>query len=521
MAMSSLTMGASIAFNYKLQKAQHATESTAYFVLEHAPRECSQLPPNGIVTWSNISVAVNGKPVARPVFRAAQESPACGSKVEVLSPSTIKLSWDATAQKGKAAEEMEVEVEAAASPASVPAREVFAFCTTCSVALLGQRLDIITTIAAFGTPDPELVALAHSHTPRVRVVVGCDFDKAQLGNATARAAWVAQQVAHVQTLAIDGLNLDIEGNSAQRDGLTALVAELRTALSAANPEYQLSFDLGISPKAQASGYDHRSLSISLNFTLPMAYDECWGSPTATANSPIGRLVQGIGDYASLGVPAEKLVMGLPWYGWDFPCDEPHGPGCAVHPPPGQPWFGYARQLGYDEIKALANRSVLQPTAATLDAASMTKRFDYFEQSDGKGSVRRHSVWYDDAETLAAKYEAAAKHGARGVAMWTANFGDDAMWAALRKFREGANHESPTVAPTAALCVAENGGTGEDPPPMGSLTRVDATSREKRLIAKGLQDPVWVTSEGGVAYVGLFHAGTIVRVDLADGTTKTV
>eukprot|EP00966_Prymnesium_polylepis_P038852 902003-Prymnesium_polylepis.1 len=399
-------------------------------------------------------------------------------------------------------------------------REVFAFCTACSVALLGQRLDIVTTIAAFGTPDPELVALAHSHSPPVRVVVGCDFNKAQLGNATARTAWVAQQVAHVKALGIDGLNLDIEGNSAQREGLTALVAELRTALSAANPNYQLSFDLGISPKGQASGYDHRSLSASLNFTVPMAYDECWGSPTATANSPIDRLLQGIADYGSLGVPAEKLVVGLPWYGWDFPCDEPHGPSCAVHPPSGQPWFGYAKQLGYDDIKALANKSALRPTTAVLDTVSMTKHFDYFEQSDVKGSVRRHSVWFDDAETLAAKYEAAAKHGARGVAMWTANFGDDAMWDALRKFREGANDESPEVAPT-ALCVAENGGTGEDPPPMGSLMRVDAASREKRLIAKGLQDPVWLTSDGSIAYVGLFHAGTVVRVKLADGSTNTV
>jgi len=95
-----------------------------------------------------------------------------------------------------------------------------------------------------------------------------------------------------------------------------------------------------------------------------------------------------------------------------------------------------------------------------------------------------------------------------------------MWDALRKFREGANDESPEVAPT-ALCVAENGGTGEDPPPMGSLMRVDAASREKRLIAKGLQDPVWLTSDGSIAYVGLFHAGTVVRVKLADGSTNTV
>jgi hypothetical protein len=106
------------------------------------------------------------------------------------------------------------------------------------------------------------------------------------------------------------------------------------------------------------------------------------------------------------------------------------------------------------------------------------------------------VWYDDAETLSAKYEAAAMHGARGVAMWTANFAvhDEPMWAALRRFRTGPD-----------LCVVENGGYGEQPPPTGRLTRVNATSGAKTVVAGGLQDPVWVASAGGVAaYVGLFH-----------------
>ena len=47
---------------------------------------------------------------------------------------------------------------------------------------------------------------------------------------------MAEQVKRVETLGIDGLNLDIEGNSAHRDGLTALVRELRGALSAADTE---------------------------------------------------------------------------------------------------------------------------------------------------------------------------------------------------------------------------------------------------------------------------------------------
>ena len=314
------------------------------------------------------------------------------------------------------------------------AREVFAFCTSCSVALLGQRLDVVTTIASFGTPDPQLVTLAHAHDPPVRVVVGADFDKSQLGNAAARAGWIDAKVELVKSLGIDGLNLDIEGNSAHRDGLTQLVMALRSALSAANPAYQLTFDLGISPDGQSTGYDHLALSKLMNFTVPMAYDECWGARSASANSPIGRLLQGIKDYGALGVDAGALVMGLPWYGWDFPCTElKTGDACSVDPPAGKPWYGYATQVGYPAVMKLVGQAALRPTTPVLDSASMTKHFDYFANSTA-GVMQRHQVWFDDAETLLAKYKAAAAHGARGVAMWTANMGDESMWEALRQFK---------------------------------------------------------------------------------------
>ena len=95
MDMLSQKTGKRVTFNYQLQKRQHATEATAYFVLEHQPRSCDELPPNGLVTWSNITVEVNNKKVAAPAFKAMEEEPMCGSKVEVVSPEVITLSWDA------------------------------------------------------------------------------------------------------------------------------------------------------------------------------------------------------------------------------------------------------------------------------------------------------------------------------------------------------------------------------------------------------------------------------------------
>ena len=46
-ARTSKVTGAVSNFNYRLMARQKATESVAYFVLEHQPEKCNQLPPNG------------------------------------------------------------------------------------------------------------------------------------------------------------------------------------------------------------------------------------------------------------------------------------------------------------------------------------------------------------------------------------------------------------------------------------------------------------------------------------------
>ena len=40
-----------------------------------------------------------------------------------------------------------------------------------------------------------------------------------------------------------------------------------------------------------------------------------------ANSGIRKAEEGIKSYTDLGIPVEKLVLGLPWYGYKYPCKE--------------------------------------------------------------------------------------------------------------------------------------------------------------------------------------------------------
>ena len=66
------------------------------YVVSCAPR----LPPNGKVTWTNITVEVNGNVVQNPVFVAKEEDPACNSKAVVVDSSTVSITWGGNGKSG-------------------------------------------------------------------------------------------------------------------------------------------------------------------------------------------------------------------------------------------------------------------------------------------------------------------------------------------------------------------------------------------------------------------------------------
>ena len=321
-----------------------------------------------------------------------------------------------------------------------PAREVFAFIDRHTATSHGHKnsswplLDYttMTTVCVFERPV-DLAMVCHAHKLGVRVVMSAPFDVSEIEDAAARTAWVQAHLALVQNDGLDGLNLDIEQYKGKPEPLTALVTELFHALKGWQKHSQLSFDLAILPSGQAASYDHRKLAKVLDFIVPMAYDEPWDTKVAAANSPIAMIAKGVAQYAAAGVPASKLVIGLPWYGWDYPCSSQAGV-CDVVPPAGQPWMGWATQIGYSDVMACLHSS--GGAIVTTDNVSVTKHFDYAVAS-GK-TAGRHQLWYDDPDTLEKKYAECETQGAHGVAIWTADMPNYAtgqgalMWQAIDK-----------------------------------------------------------------------------------------
>ena len=285
----------------------------------------------------------------------------------------------------------------------------------------------LTTIVACAGVDPALLCYAHERD--IRVVSIASYPVDQMGNETARQQWVEQQVAGVQASYIDGVNIDFEDalDATVAPLYTALVANLTSALHSLVPGSQVTVDVAWSPNCiDGRCYDAAGLAAASDFLFVMSYDlrsqiynmtDC----VASANSPIHRVAAGLHNYTALaGVAGSKLVLGVPWYFYDYPCingTQPTDSRCEIDAVPfrGAPCSDAAgRERNFAEYGDLL---AISPTGRHWSAQYASWWFNYVHPDDGVV----HQVWMDDVVSLRVKYRLVERHELRGVGMWAADF----------------------------------------------------------------------------------------------------
>jgi len=168
-------------------------------------------------------------------------------------------------------------------------------------------------------------------------------------------------------------------------------------------------------------YDFRALGALVDFLTLMTYDH---HNTATPPGPVSgyEWAQAALDYATLRVPARKILLGIPFYGRE--------------------WV----QLG----DATTSRSLAFADARTSMEDSRAEclwdqrwRTPWFQYSDATGV---HTGWYEDSRSLDAKLELMRKYHLRGFAAWRLGVEDPAFWT-LESLKERAEpvHRSPRPA----------------------------------------------------------------------------
>ena len=89
----------------------------------------------------------------------------------------------------------------------------------------------------------------------------------------------------------------------------------------------MSIDVGIYPEYEGRNYDYKSIAEACDSLFVMAYDsQFWLNlqcvampevPCSKACAPMKTVEYGVQKYIKRGVPADKIFLGLPWYGLSY------------------------------------------------------------------------------------------------------------------------------------------------------------------------------------------------------------
>ncbi len=226
------------------------------------------------------------------------------------------------------------------------------------------------------------------------------------------AGQMRQQVGAITRLVtaqhLDGVDIDYEDlRAGDREAFSTFIAALARALHKRGK--LLAVD--VFAKASDAGYDqrnraqdYRALGQAADQVRLMAYDYHWTTSSPGPVAPIGWVNQVL-SYATREIPAKKIILGIPLYGYDWSA----GKGTAVT------WVQVLRLLR------------THPVPIHWDPASQSPWLRYI---DRRG--RQHELWFENAYSASVKFDAAHRHGIGGVYLWMFGDEDALTWTKLRE-----------------------------------------------------------------------------------------
>jgi spore germination protein YaaH len=330
--------------------------------------------------------------------------------------------------------------------------EVFGFFLPSAIDHVLTRADwsVLSTVAYFGivartsgnlarrtngVPDPRwtawdspamdrLIEKAHGTGTNVVLAVtrfawtsdGWAASAKLLSSGRARSRLARQIAAEVERRGIDGVNLDFEpiptGHSAD---FVALVREVRERLDEVRP----GLDLTVASTGYIANYDVAGLTArgaaDAIFIMAYHYNGSW-STHAGAVSPLTRRTYDVTDtveaYLRYTEP-ENIILGVPYYGYAWSTETGHAHSRTR---PGSSTWGYPGSLTY--------------RSAVRVAEAYGRRWDPTEQGPWVRWQTRacsgcpltwRQMYYEDAQSLALKYDLVIREGLRGTGMWTLGY----------------------------------------------------------------------------------------------------
>ncbi len=262
-----------------------------------------------------------------------------------------------------------------------------------------------------GIEDEELIELARSYGVAPIMLVSTLGEDGTFSNELAAAllsdpALQARVIANIaQTLAekrYAGVDIDFEYVPGEySDAYVRFIENLHAALS---PEGYKVF-VALAPKTSDDqpgllyeGHDYEGLGEAADGVLLMTYEwgYTYGPPLPVA--PLNR-VREVVDYALTEIPADKINLGIPNYGYDWTL-----PYIA----------GESRAQSLSNVAAV-ELARARYAAIDFDRTAQSPYFRYFVRVDGEPV--EHIVHFEDARSIDAKLRLIAEKALRGGSVW--------------------------------------------------------------------------------------------------------
>ncbi|MDO4311608.1 MAG: glycosyl hydrolase family 18 protein [Eubacteriales bacterium] len=217
-------------------------------------------------------------------------------------------------------------------------------------------------------------------------------------NENYRQNLIGQVLNTLQSKNFAGADVDFEFIQRQdRDAFTAFVNELAAALR----PYGYTTTVALAPKTSANqpgllyeGKDYAALGAAADSVLLMTYEWGYKYGPNMAVAPLNA-VRRVVDYAVTEIPPEKIHLGIPNYGYDWPLPFEQGTTAAV-------------TIGNVEAIRIAveNNAVIQ-----FDETAMSPYFRYTLNGT------EHEVWFEDVRSISAKFNLIKEYGLSGADYW--------------------------------------------------------------------------------------------------------
>ena len=306
------------------------------------------------------------------------------------------------------------------------------------------------------------------------------------GSSTAQSNLINELIRVVNLREADGVNIDFEAiPSGYRTQLTAFMSNLAVRMHADVPGSQVSICL---PAVDwSSNFDVAAYEGFLDLCIIMGYDYSWS--TDTQAGPVAPLTgsatfssyceqKSVSNYLALGISPGKLLLGVPYYGYDGPTvsfalhANTTGSGTARMYPAAK---SYAATYGYN-----------------WDANSQTPYVLY-------GSYRQ--LWYDDTNSLALKYDFANSKNLAGIGIWALNYDESTsdLWDLLAE----------KFATTDSTWTAQNSGTATNFYGVGA--------KASSFAAVGAGGAIYTSADGGATWTPRTSGTSSLLLNFASGS----